>query len=86
MSAYKKRRISTYPKKYVNIPQRKGVNLPFKYNIQSSVYVKVPRNKVSNRLLVKYHISTNDKDVSIQKKKNVDIPPKNMSTYLNVKM
>ena len=81
MSAYPKKRISTYPtKKDVNIPQNKDVDIPSKNNNQSSVNVKFPRNKVSNQLFnsdtVKYHVSTNNKDVSIPQKKDVDIPNK----------
>ena len=83
MSAHQKRRMSTYPKKDVDIPQNKDVNIPSKNNNQSSVHVKVFRNKVSNQLFksntVKDHVSTNDKDVSIPKNKDVDIPKK-MST------
>ena len=86
MSAYQKRRMSTFPMKNVDIPQNKDVDIPSKNNDQSSVHVKVPRNKVSNQLSVKYHVSTNDKDVSIPKKKDVDIPKKKISTYLKIKM
>ena len=55
-----------------------------KNNNQSSVHLKVPHNKVSkqwfNSDIVKDHVSTNNKDVSIPKKgcrhtpKNVNIP------------
>ena len=90
MSACQKIRMSTYPKKDVDISQNKDVNIPSKNNNQSSVHVKVLRNKVSNQLFksntVNDHVSTNDKDVSIPKKKDVDIPKKKISTYLKIKM
>ena len=82
MSAYQKIIMSIYPKKNVNIPQRKNVNILSKNNNQSLVHVTVPRKKVSNQLFnsdtVKDHVSTNDKDVSIPKNNNVDIPKKRL--------
>ena len=64
----------------VDIPQNKDVNIPSKNNNQSSLHIKVPRNKLLNQLFnsdtVKYHVSTNDKDISIPKNKDVDIPKK----------
>ena len=79
------------PKKNVDIPQKMDVNIPqtkdmditCKNNNQSSVPVKVPFNKVSNQFLdnetVKDHVSTNNKDVGIPNKKDVDIPPRHTS-------
>ena len=59
------------------------MNIPSKNNNQSSVHVTIPRKKVFNQLfnsdIVKDHVLTNDKDVSIPKNKDVDIPKK-MST------
>ena len=52
------------------------MNIPSKNNNRSSVHVTVPCKKVSNQLPVKYHVSTNDNDVSIPRNKDVDIPPK----------
>ena len=52
-----------------------------RYLFQPSVPVKVPPNKVSNQSFnsktVKDHVSTNNKDVGIHNKKDVDIPQKN---------
>ena len=82
MSAYQKIIMSIYPKKNVNTPQRKNVNILSKNNNQSLVHVTVPRKKVSNQLFnsdtVKDHVSTNDKDVSIPKNNDVDIPKKRL--------
>ena len=50
------------------------MNIPSKNNNQSSVHVTFPRNKVSNQLSVKDHVSSNDKDVSMPKNKDVSIP------------
>ena len=50
------------------------MNIPSKNNNQSSVHVALPRNKVSNQLSVKDHVSSNDKDVSMPKNKDVSIP------------
>ena len=38
------------PKKYVNIPQNRDVDIRSKNNNQSSVHVKISRNKVYNQL------------------------------------
>ena len=70
--------MSTYPKIDVDIPQNKDVNIPSKNNNQPSVPVKFPPKNVYNQSFnsetVQYHVSTNNKDVSIPNKKVVDIP------------
>ena len=75
----------------VNIPHKKDLDIPSKNNNQSSVHAKVSYNKVFNQLFnsdtVKYYVSTINKDVSIPPpKKDVDIPQKKMSTYLQKKI
>ena len=54
------------------------MNILSNNNNQSSVPVKVPLNKVSNQLFnndtVKDHDLTNNKNVGIPNKKDVDIP------------
>ena len=61
------------------------MDIPSKNNNQPSVSVNVPPNKVSNRSFnsktVKYHVSTNNKDVGIPNKKDVDIP-KEIDVYI----
>ena len=61
MTAYQtNKQISTYQKK-VDIPQKQNVDIPSKNSNQSSVLVKIPRNKVSNQLskndIVNNHVS-----------------------------
>ena len=75
MSAYQ---MSTYPKKNrCRHTSNKDVDITSKNNNQPSVPVKVPPNKVSNQSFnsetVKDHVSTNNKDVGIQNKKDVNI-------------
>ena len=81
--------MSTYPKKDIDIPQNKDVDIRSKNNNQSSVHLRVPRNKVFNQLFnsdtVKDHVSTNNKDVIIPKK-GCRHTQKKISTYLKIKM
>ena len=50
MSAYQQQQKSRHTQKNLDIPQNKDVDIPSKNYNQSSVRVKVSRNKVSNQL------------------------------------
>ena len=79
MTAYQTKTNCDIPKQKSRHTSKKRCVHTFEKNNQSSILVKVPRNKVCNQLLksdiVNDHVSTNNKDVSIPKK-DVDIPPK----------
>ena len=81
MSAYQTNKKYRHTQKtYTDIPKNKDVDIPSKNNNQSSVLVKVPRNKVSNQLfnsdIVNNHVSTNNKDVRIPNQKKCRHTPK----------
>ena len=62
------------------------MDISSKNNNQSSVRVTLTRKKISNQLSVKDHVSTNDKKYQHIKKEGYRHTPKNMPTYLNVKV
>ena len=68
--------MSTYPKKDIDIPQNKDVDIRSKNNNQSSVHLKVPRNKVFNQLF-----NSDTVKLMFQQTINMSAYKKRMSTY-----